>query len=261
MHRLIVAAMLIVGSSGAIGKTITCSVDDGEDSKGWIPDSFTLDISDDRQVIEVIEPRLEVFGSKDFEKAMFGSNYWSRGKGKAQSGQTHNFQLQLSLKDDDSKYWVELSLHQYRPIRVKGTCSEGGDNSSVNRGMYDRDTAKSISKEECGELLNDSNPQFTVYGGLKLRKITPREVETIMKASPVMEACIDKFRGDFPPIRQFIRTGEWETPLSAKECKAIGYAKEAGLYEMLAKFDEEFRKAYEASTEKAVIDWCQDIFN
>ncbi|MDB3998647.1 hypothetical protein N9448_03420 [Litorivicinus sp.] len=261
MHKLILVALMVVGSSGALGKTITCDVDPGEDSKGWIPDSFTLDVSDDRQLIGVIEPRLEVFGSKDFEKATFGSSYWSRGKGKAQSGQTHSFQLQLSLKDDDSKYWVELSLHQYRPIRVKGTCSEGGDTSSVNRGMYNRDTAKNISKEECGELLNDSNPQFTVYGGLKLRKIAPREVETIMRASPVMEACIDKFRGDFPPIRQFIKTGEWKTPLSATECNAMNYTQEAGLYEMLAKFDAEFGKIYEASTEKAVIDWCKGIFD
>lgn len=261
MQRLIVAAMLIMGSSGAIGKTITCSVDSGEDSKGWIPDSFTLDISDDRQVIEVIEPRLEIFGSKDFEKATFGSNYWSRGKGKAQSGKTHNFQLQLSLKDDDSKYWVELTVNQYLPIRVKGTCLEGGETSSVNRGKYDRNTAENVSDQECGQLLNDSNPQFTVYGGLKLRKISPRDVKAFLKASPVTEVCINKFKGEFPPVLEFIRTEAWKTPLSAKECKAIGYSKEAGLYEMLIKYDEEFRKIYEASTEKAVIDWCQAIFD
>ena len=130
MFRIFLFSFVFCFSSGVSAKTLTCTADRGEDSKGWIPNQFSLDVSEDRKVARVLRPKLEVFGAKDFEKGMFGSDLWARGKGKSKTGDQYNYQLQLMLSDNDSRYRVTIKEQGYRDLSMKGSCIAGSRVSS-----------------------------------------------------------------------------------------------------------------------------------
>lgn len=261
MFRSLVFFGLVSLASSVSAKTLTCIADAGEDSKGWIPDRFSLSISDDRQLIEVLNPITDVFGAKSFEKAFIGSSYWSRGKGKSSRGEFYNFQLQLSLKDNDSRYSMELSMQGYNSLRMKGSCST----SDVSPSMSSSRSGSSVdvSAQDCSKIFGPAGEGFVklTYAYLKLGLIDPAQSLKELKTSPVMEACIDKGRGSFLPIREFIQRNEWKRPLSAGDCREIGWPQITQLDRTLAKLDETFRTtAWEGSPKKAVDDWCEEIF-
>jgi hypothetical protein len=256
---IVMASLLLV--SVAEAKVLSCKADIGEDSKGWIPDRFVIDISDDRELIEVLNPVTDVFGAKAFEKAFIGSSYWSRGKGKSKQGETYNFQLQLSLKENDSRYSMELSMQGYNPLRMKGSCSESGSGGSAATSK--QGSSVSVSAQECAQVFGgmDDSIAKLLFAYLKLGLVDPDQSLSDLRSSPVLAACIDKSRGAFPPIQQFIQQGQWKRPLSGAECKDLGWPEVLHVERTLAELDETFRTtAWDVSPKKAVDDWCAEIF-
>lgn len=255
----VMASLLLV--SVAEAKVLSCKADVGEDSKGWIPDGFAISISDDRELIEVLNPVTDVFGAKAFEKAFIGSSYWSRGKGKSKMGEQYSFQLQLSLKQNDSRYSMELSMQGYNPLRMKGSCSESGSGGSAATSM--QGSSVSVSAQECAQIFGgmDDSMAKLLFAYLKLGLVDPEQSLRDLRSSPVLESCIDKGRGAFPPIREFIERSQWKRPLSGAECKDLGWPGVMRGERKLAELDDTFRTtAWEVSPKKAVDDWCAEIF-
>jgi hypothetical protein len=247
-------------SSGSFAKELNCSADQGENSKGWIPSQFLLDIADDREVIRVLNPRLDIFGSKDFEKAFIGSSYWARGKGKSRSGEYYNFQLQLDLSDDDSRYKIKLIQQGFHDLNMKGSCRSGSPIAS-NDAIHAQSTA--VTDQQCLKIFGfaEKGVSTTFYAKLKLRLVDPQVALKELDSSPVLEACINKFREGFPTIRSFIQDGKWKSPLSASDCKIIDYEKRFGVMKTLASMDEKYQKeSWEGSPHKAIYEWCSSIF-
>lgn len=105
-------------------KTMTCNAYKG-DGKGWIPEIFTIDLAEDRASAKVIEPVRDTFGANTFKKGLFGSDLWSRGKGKSKDGDYYNYQFQLVFDDNDSKARIVLSMQGYHPLTLRFNCAPG----------------------------------------------------------------------------------------------------------------------------------------
>lgn len=146
---LLTFALMLVQPSYA--KIISCDAIKG-DAKGWIPRSFVIDVSEDRKKASVVEPKSDVFGAVPFKKGVFGSDLWSRGKGRSKIGDFYNYQFQLVLKDDDRAARIELSMQGYRPLRLDYRCSSGKQTDSTrvyqpNKRVTNQQRARSASDE------------------------------------------------------------------------------------------------------------------
>lgn len=260
MFKVIYALITLILSSELMAKTLTCTVDQGEDSKGWIPDQFVLDLADDREIARVLNPKSEVFGDKDFEKGLFGSDFWARGSGRSKTGDTYNYQLQLILRDNDTRYKVTIKQQGYRDLSVKGRCSVGSRFSGSTSEQGRVASKIKATDQECAKVVGDGGD--LVYAFLKLTIIDPQQGLRDLDSSPVLEFCINKARKEFPPIRQFINQRLYEKPLSASDCKAIDWEERFTVELTLSELDEKFRnESWIGSERKAVYDWCKTIFN
>ena len=72
LARLTVALVFIAGSGtplDANAELILCHVDSKKgNGYGWIPDSFSIDVTPDKQLATVVKPSNEVFGASPFKK-------------------------------------------------------------------------------------------------------------------------------------------------------------------------------------------------
>ncbi len=242
----LVATLLYFTSIGVEAKVLSCEATKG-DGLGWIPSEFQMNLANDRKTARVISPITEAFGAKPFKKSFIGSDLWSRGKGKSKSGDYYNYQFQLGLDSNDTYAKIVMKEQGYKDIEVEFLCSENirqveGDsrvkltaqNKTVPPCSYD--TAKELEK---------LNPQ-SFYVKLKLGLIDLRELQQSEKQVPDFFSCLDKFRGNFPPIREFIRSGAWKKPLTVTDCKIIDYKREIETSETLAQYDPIYRKSYES---------------
>ena len=146
--------LALTASFSMIGqaKVLSCDVSKG-DGQGWIPQSFKIDLSRDRKTAKVISPVTATFGAKPFEKSLFGSSLWSRGKGKSDRGDFYNYQLQLDLHSNDTQARMKMTNQGFRDIEVNFRCSADSiattqstaktESKSTNRSSYRKHTKKS----------------------------------------------------------------------------------------------------------------------
>lgn len=256
--KLTSVIVLILGAINVSAKTLKCDMDGKYDSLGWLPESFVIKIDDDRERIIVQSPVTSNFGEKPFKKAAFGSNYWSSGSGKQRSGGDISYQLQLSLKQNDSRYRLELTLPSYLPILVQGRCLPA-NSSGYASGQKNGNDA--LTSKQCRTLLQNNNPQLTIYAALQVRAITPEQVDQALSISSSMEYCINMDRGAYPPIREFISSGDFNKPLRRTECSNLmdRHAADLASVEVLLDSDPEFKKKWQDSSERQVFEWCHDM--
>jgi len=260
-----VTLVLTFGSSFLTAKEINCQADSGQNSKGWIPQEFSLNIADDRKIAQVLRPKLEIFGAKDFEKGIFGGDFWARGEGRSKNGSYYRYQIQLVLKNNDSRYRVTLKEQGYRDLSVEGSCFVGVMRSSPSSSSSPTGLTSNpnVNRQDCAPFIGShpNAPSSIFYAFLKLGLIDPDQSLKDLNASPVLEQCINKFRGDFPEMRNFIAGRLYEKPLSATECKTINWDSRFATDLTLSKFDAKYRdESWNKSPQKAVYDWCKSIF-
>lgn len=136
----------------AFAKVVSCNAFKGN-AKGWIPRSFVIDLAEDRTKATVIEPKSQVFGAVPFEKGLFGSDLWSRGKGRSNEGEFYNYHFQLVFKEDDTKARIELSMQGYNPLTLYFRCSTGISSESTK--TYQPSTRKT-NTQRAKEASNEN---------------------------------------------------------------------------------------------------------
>ena len=151
---LAIFTCLLVLTENSNAKILTCDAYKG-DAKGWIPESFVVDLSEDKAKATIIEPVRDSFGAKPFEKAIFGSSLWSRGKGKSKRGDYYNYQFQLIFKNDDTNASIELTMHKYHPLKLYFNCRAGRGASISDPNIYK--PQKRTSNANMARQASDSN--------------------------------------------------------------------------------------------------------
>jgi hypothetical protein len=147
-------ACLLFLTDHSHAKIISCEAYNG-DAKGWIPRSFVIDVSEDRTRVTVVEPKSNVFGAVPFEKGLFGSDLWSRGKGKSKTGEFYNYQFQLILKENDTKAQIQLTMHQYHPLILNFNCREGRGATARESDLFR--PQKRVSNAEIARQATNTN--------------------------------------------------------------------------------------------------------
>mgnify|MGYP001167448593 CR=1 FL=1 len=151
---LVVFLCLFVVTESGYAKILTCEAYKG-DGKGWIPESFVVDLSEDRAKATIIDPIRDSFGAKPFEKAIFGSALWSRGKGKSKRGDYYNYQFQLIFENSDTNASIELTMHQYHPLKLYFNCRAGRGVGADPSSVYT--PQKRVSNADIARQASDSN--------------------------------------------------------------------------------------------------------
>ena len=151
---LALLACLLFLTDHSHAKIISCEAYKG-DAKGWIPRSFVIDVSEDRTRATVVEPKSNVFGAVPFEKGLFGSDLWSKGKGKSKTGEFYSYQFQLILKENDTKARIQLTMHQYHPLTLNFNCREGRGATARESDLFR--PKKGVSNAEIARQATDTN--------------------------------------------------------------------------------------------------------
>lgn len=167
IRALLFSLIAIILPAAAIAKQIECEMTKAPYAEGWIPENFVLEISEDRSSAEVLRPKGDSFSRFVFKKAFLGSDLWARGKGKSNSGQSHNYAIQLRLKDNDQQVKVQFQEAGYQPLHATFKCRPNG-NKFITSGdtTYEFSTNKAnevvLSNSESELFFNHSNTQVKV---------------------------------------------------------------------------------------------------
>ena len=152
MDRILTIAtlMLTLVSTGAFAKTLQCVHDD--DTKGWIPSHFTLEMSEDRSEVTPSGTSVEPF-HVTFEKGAFGNDYHANSKGETTGKEQYYFQYQLSLDKNDTEFSIYMRSQGYRDLFASGTCEESDEAIVLAPGFFHADTGSGLSASKEKSLI------------------------------------------------------------------------------------------------------------
>ena len=230
----------------ANGAVLSCEAIE-ENGLGYIPTFFQVEFEADRKTAHIISPKTDAFGAEPFTKSFLGSSLWSKGKGRSKNGSSYAYQLQMDFKANDTEVRVKMVEQGYRDVALEFRCTKGIPTKAItskdSKSEYDTACSESMAKE-----VERVNPQVAIYIKMKLGELSVRDIKEAKQKYPEMFGCINRFRGNFPPIEEFIRSGGWKKSLTAQECGLFDYEEELSANRTLAELDPsgKFKEFFEA---------------